>query len=333
MLRLGSQLIVDERSPGTVGWGAPSWGVMASRGFMGQRLRPGMLPSSAMKPRKVGARYFCGDCDSKKENEPVVAGNKWTGTKSAYQEAVTLHYTANHPDLHYPIDQGGLDAMLKAKAKAAAVLRMNADLKDLKKWEDSIGGGVDVSGFFRPVTRPRELPDLTEFDFPDANVADAAAEEIELDQLISIAAREGRRLLGIELQQLDSEFAAEFATAPDNADLTIAATLQLNSRTGLHNLDDPENLWRAQYTTVVANVEATAGTGAAIVGQFEGLNEVIPGGVVYVAPRLFFRFDNDMDRQVDTGDLFTRIATIRQRLTTFLLFELLEQYSGLFGLT
>ena len=323
-LTLGERFGMDDRgAPGQVsGWGIPGWGQKRSQmGLVGP-----------MKPLKVGARYFCGDCISLRDNKPVAAGNKFTSSKSEYQDGVLAHYTDNHPDLHYPIDQTGLDAMHKAKRKAEAILRLNADLKALSKWDGGVGGGgLDWSGEYQPVTRPRELPDFTEFDFPDANVADAGAEEIELDQLISIAARQGRRLLGVELQGLEVEASTEFLTAPDNADLEIAATLQLNTRTGLQNLDDPENLWQSTFFQEVANIETTAGTGTAVTDSFFGANLVPPGGVVYVSPRLFFRFINDMDRQVDTGDLFTRIATISQPLSTFLLFELLEQYSGLFG--
>ena len=284
-----------------------------------------------LKPLKVGARYFCGDCKSVHDNKPVASGNKFTSSKSEYQEAITAHFTAEHPDLHYPIDQTGLDAMHEAKRKAASILRQKAELKEFAKWDQGVGGGVDLSGEMQPVGRPRELPDFTEFDFPDANVADDGVEEIEFDQLISISARQGRRFLGVEMQNLDAETAVEFLTAPDNADLDIGFNVELNTRTGAQNLDDPENLWRFRATSSVANIEATAGVGTAIFGQWETKNRAPPGGVVYVAPRLFWRFTNQMDRQIDTGDLFARLATIGQPLSTFLLFELLEQYSGLFG--
>ena len=325
-LTLGDRFGVDDRgSRGQVsGWGIPGWG----------QKRAQMGLAGPMKPLKVGARYFCGDCISMRDNDPVAMGNKFTSSKAEYQLAVEAHYADNHPDLHYPIDQTGIDGMYRAQRQAEAILRREKDVKAFAKWNGGVGGGQGVgdwSGSFRPVTRPRELPDFTEFDFPDANLADAGTEEIELDQLISIAARQGRRLLGVEIQGLTAEAGTEFLTAPDNADLDIIANLQLNTRTGPQNLDDPENLWRVGFTLAVANIEATAGTGTAVVTQLKEENEVIPGGVVYVSPRLFFRFQNDMDRQVDAGDLFTRIATISQALSTFLLFELLEQYSGLFG--
>ena len=296
-----------------------------------------------MKPMPIGARMFCGEnCEEADKGQPIAMGHKFGVSKAEYQVTITKHYTDAHHDLHYPLPQEGLDQLQKYKNRLRAHKILEAQLKELGKlknddglypWEIGVGGGVDFSGSFRPVTRPRELPDFTEFDFPDANLADAGTEEIELDQLISIQARQGRRFLGVELQNLDIEFSTEFLTAPDNADLDITLGMELNTRTGAQNLDDPENIWRSVFRQAIANVEATAGTGAAITGQFSGVREAPPGGVVYVSPRLFFRVTNSMDRQIDTGDLMALIATVSQRLSSFLLFELLEQYSGLFGLT
>ncbi len=340
LLRLGNQFLLSDRSvggePGRAwgqsGWGIPKWG-------------PGRMrnPVGPMKPMPIGARYFCGDCDSVKENEPVAFGSKFGATKAEYQDAVTAHYTDNHKDLHYPIDQVGLDAFEKAKRKASSILQTQTDMKALKKWQktgklpepefgdehNGVGGGIDVSGSYLPVSRVRELPDFTEFDFPDANVADSAVEEIELDQLISIQARQGRRMLGVELQNLGIEIATEYLTIASGVDHEMTSLLELNTRTGGFNLDDPENLWRHRVSLVVSIGAATEVAQAEILE----INDLSPGGVVYVAPRLFWRFSNELDRQVDTGDLMTRIATINQPLSTFLLFELLEQFSGLFGLT
>ena len=347
IISLGPRYLLSDRSPvgepgrawNQSGWGIPRWGA--------QRIAAGMM--GPMKPMPIGARYFCGDCESVKENKPVAFGHKFGATKAAYQEEITAHMTENHKDLHYPIPQDLLDAHEAAKSKAHAKLILLKNLQDvgvqLTKAEkkliepdfgsngNGIGGGQDYSSSYQAVSRPRELPDFTEFDFPDANVADDGVEEIEFDQLISIQARMGRRFLGVELQNLDVEAETEFTTAPDNADLVIDALLEFNTRTGGFNLDDPENLWRFRRGQAVANVEATAGTGAAISADYLGINNVPPGGRVYVSPRGFWRFTNQMDRQVDTGDLFALLATIDQRLGTFLLFELLEQYSGLFGLT
>lgn len=343
LLRLGENLIIADRMPGGApgpsygvsGWGMPSWGTM--RGLGG-----------VARPTPVGARYFCGDDYPMYEaqEEPCAQGNIYNSTKSQYQEAVTAHYTEEHADLHYPLPQSDLDRMHAARLKANKILRAQADLDNLKifkaggdpwaKEEEGVEGGleptgaIDLSGDILPVTRPRELPDFTEFDFPDADLADAAVEEIELDQLISIAARQGRRFLGVEIQNLSAgEMAVEFSTAASAA-LEISHRLQLNTRTGNHNLDDPEQLWRQEATLRIVDYEAA---GPPVYAAFSDQRSPPPGGRVYVAPRLFWRFLNNMDRQVDTGDLFALIATVAQPLSTFLLFELLEEFSGLFGLT
>ena len=296
------------------------------------------------KPLPIGARYFCGDCESVKGNVPVAQGNKFGATKTEYQDAVTAHYTENHKDLHYPVDQARSDAnAMKAKVRARKIAAKRQDelhklihefLKHgtlkVEGGQELPTGGFDMSGSQHPVRRPRELADLTDFDFPDANVADAAAEEIELDQLVSIQARIGRRLLGVEIQNLGaSEMVQEFLTIA-GADHEMTSRLSLATRTGSFNLDDPELIYLLQGTIV----SAFQGTGEAMLSQpISGHKFPPPGGTVYVALRLFWRFLNNLDRQVDTGDLFTAIATIDQRLSTFLLFEMLEERSGIFAFT
>ncbi len=317
--------ISDRGAPGRgiSGWGMPRWA------------RSSFRAGGALKPTPVGARYFCGDDypQSVAQHEPCAVGDMYSMSKADYQQLVTDHYTEEHKDLHYPVDQAALDVKaIEAKHKALAEKAkldkayqeaMVALVKNgLAKAEG--GAPLDTSSQYLAVARPRELPDFTEFDFPDANVADAGAEEIELDQLISIAARQGRRFLGAEIQNLGNEFMEEVVTLA--ADTVLKSALDLNTRTGGFNLDDPENLWR-QAAFLAVNV--TEGSSRDALEE----NSPPPGGQVYVAPRLFWRFTNNLDRQVDIGDLFVRIATIAQPLSTFLLFELLEQYSGLFGLT
>jgi len=333
LLRLGDQMIIADRMPGGApgpaygvpGWGMPNWASM--RGLGG-----------VARPKPVGARYFCGDDypQSEAQTEPCATGNIYTSTKKQYQEAVTEHYTEEHADLHYPVDQFELDMVDRhdaQKAKEKALLEAAKTNKLLQELVNQgklpvEGGGMDHGGMVLPVTRPRELPDFTEFDFPDANLADAATEEIELDQLISIAARQGRRFLGLNLQNLTAELQQEMLTV-GLADLEMTYRIELNTRTGGHNLDDPESLWRREYS----NIAAVITTVGEVVQDFMDKNDPPPGGRVYVAPRLFWRFVNNLDRQVDVGDLFVRIATVSQQLSTFLLFELLEEFSGLFGLT
>ncbi len=342
LIEMGPRYALSDRSIqgdraagyGVTGWGIPRWARQrAAMGFLGP-----------MRPMPIGARYFCGDCDSAKENNPIAYGHKFGPTKAQYQEEITAHYTENHKDLHYPVDQAASDAKkMAAKVRAHKVaaqnqVELNALLLKLLKegklkvegGQELPTGGFDVSGSQLAVRRPRELADLTDFDFPDANVADTGVEEIELDQLVSIRARIGRRLLGVELQNISTgELVTEFLTMA-GADIEMSGRITLATRTGDFNLDDPELLYRLNF----AVVGAFQGTG-------EGQNHIAlsdhkfppPGGTVYVAIRLFWRFLNNLDRQVDTGDLFTAIATIDQRLSTFLLFEMLEERSGIFAFT
>lgn len=329
VLRLGRRMVLTDRGApggGVSGWGLPRYAAMAP-------LR------GVARPMPVGARYYCGDGYDHAHETPCAMGNNYDSTRQQYQQAIIDHYTAEHPDLHYPADQAYED-FVAIMAKAAenrkamskgeklhhevAVRRRTGYFGDFP-----IKGGLDVGSKFLPVSRPRELPDLTEFDFPDANVADAGTEEIELDQLISIAARQGRRFLGVALQNITTEMDTEFLTV-NSADHAMEIGLQLNTRTGAHNLDDAEQIWRKDWAVVSTDAEPAS---AMMTLELEEGLDVVPGGKVYVAPRLFWRFANNLDRQVDTGDLFVRIATIAQPLTTFLLFELLEEFSGLFGLT
>ena len=136
-------------------------------------------------------------------------------------------------------------------------------------------------------------------------------------------------VLGVELQGILNEMTQEFLTI-NSADHEMAINLALATRTGAQNLDDPELLWRKVLDVVSTDAEVGS---AMLVLDMEENQTIPPGGRVYVAPRLFLRTVNDLDRQLDTGDLFTAIATINQPLSTFLLFEMLEQHSGLFGLT
>lgn len=312
LVSLGPRYLLSDRSStgepgrawGVPGWGIPSWGAGRTRNLAGP-----------LKPMPIGARYFCGDGGKEHGETPCAQGNKFGATKDAYQEAVTKHYTEEHPDLHYPLDQDALDAKA-IEAKHARLL----------KRAKAVGGMVDLSGQALPVARPRELADISAFDYPDANVADAGAEEIELDQLISIAARRGRRFLGVEHQALSNEILTEIITL--TTDTALQVDLQLNTRTGIHAIDDPEQIWRSD---IGVSLNVTEGSQTNII--VDELRPAEPGGKVYVAPRLFWRFTNNLDRQVDIGDLFVRIYSVDQPLSAFLLFEMLEESSGLFALT
>lgn len=330
-VEMGPRFILSDRSvsgePGRA-WNTPGWGIPA---YARARMAAGL--AGPQKPMPIGARYFCGEGDAAHSAHPCAQGSKYGAAPAAYQEAVTAHYTEEHPDLHYPVNQAKLDhdaVAAKAKARKKALKDSRETLKLLQDLMAAgqlpVEGGVDMSGQALSVARPRELADITAFDFPDTNVADAGTEELELDQLISIAARRGRRFLGVELQALSNEFLQEIITL--TADTVLQTDIQLNTRTGNHAVDDPEQIWRMDFGW---SINITEGSQSEFI--LDELRPAEPGGKVYVAPRLFWRFTNNLDRQVDIGDLFGRIYSVDQALSAFLLFEMLEESSGLFALT
>lgn len=169
-----------------------------------------------------------------------------------------------------------------------------------------------------------ERPDFTIISFPAANVADVAGEEIELDQALSLAGRFGRDLLGVNTQRVLESMATEHLTIT-TADHEMAALIRLQTRTGsTFSLSDPELLWRARWHAVVAagatpvdNVVFNPGFYETLYGEPE----------LYVAPRLFWRFDNDMDAQINADAWDGRVSSMSRKLTFQLFVELLERYA------
>ena len=110
--------------------------------------------------------------------------------------------------------------------------------------------------------------------------------------------------------------ASEFLTV-NSVDHQMAIQFALNTRTGAQNLDDPENLWRKTFQVV--STDAEPGSAMMALAMSEEAS-IPPGGAVYVAPRLFWRVSNDLDAVLSAGTMFSRIATVDQKLSTFLLF-------------
>ena len=180
---------------------------------------------------------------------------------------------------------------------------------------------TDLSGGGPLLAAPgRERPDYTVFPFPAANLADAGVEEIEIDQAISLQGRRGRELLGALIMNLaNGEILPELITLA--ADTHLQAGFSLASRTGAFFIDDPELLWTYQ-AGVAMNV--TEGSAQAM----EELGNLMLGEPeLYVAPRLFWRFANNLDRQVDASDLRARISSISQPLNFNEFIELLERFA------
>lgn len=182
---------------------------------------------------------------------------------------------------------------------------------------------MNVSHQFHLAAPGRERPDYTLISFPAANVSDAAGEEIELDQALSLAGRFGRDLLGIDTQGIPESMVSEHLTIA-TADHEMQALVRLQTRTGaLFSLSDPELLYRARWFQGV-----TAPTTATSEATNIGFYETIYGEPeLYVAPRLFWRFDNDLDATVSADALDGRISSMSRRLTFQLFVELLERFA------
>lgn len=168
----------------------------------------------------------------------------------------------------------------------------------------------------------RERPDYTSFTWPAASLADAAAEEIELDQALSLAGRFGRDFLGLQLGSIIDDFATEHLTI-GTADHRMSLVVDLNTRTGAYGFEDPEQLYSLEIEASV-----TAPTTATSQGMILSKETLLYGEPeLYVAPRLFFRVANDMDATLGAGAAGCRIASISVRLNFQLFIELLERFA------
>ncbi len=168
-----------------------------------------------------------------------------------------------------------------------------------------------------------ERPDITPFTWPAATVTDSSTEEIELDQALSLASRQGRDFLGMLIAGVPEAMGIEHLTVA-GSDHTMELLLTLASRTGAFTLADPELIAR----WMAYSINAAGGTDTATVPfdpsvDFTPLSEPF----LYVAPRLFFRIDNDIDASLVADAHSCRIYTMARRLTFRLFIELLERFA------
>ncbi len=168
----------------------------------------------------------------------------------------------------------------------------------------------------------RERPDYTLFDFPDATVTDTSTEEIEFDQALSLAGRFGRDFLGVMVGNPIGVLATEHLTI-GTADHNMRMILSLNTRTGAFTLGDPESIYQCIYETAVT--APTTATSESFQPNIERTNYAEP--FLYVAPRLFWRLENNMDASITTGQMDARIGSISVKLTFPLFIELLERFA------
>lgn len=177
----------------------------------------------------------------------------------------------------------------------------------------------------------RERPDYTVFQFPAAALVDGAAEEIEVDQALSLVGRRGRDFLGVGvIQGLLDQMLEEILTVVD-ADHSQQFSFRLATRTGQFQPSDPELMWYWDVDHTHNNV--TVGTDAGPI--VTNLNPITEGGngmlgepFLYVAPRVFWRLQNDGDQTLAIDDLSVRWGSIPVRLTFFTFIELLERFAN-----
>lgn len=171
----------------------------------------------------------------------------------------------------------------------------------------------------------RERPDLTLFDFPDATLNDGSAEEIEFDQALSLAGRFGRDFLGVQIDGLvDPTIVTEWQTQAAATDFDMFARFTLSTRTGAFVYGDPELIWARNVMTAKAGV--TSGVTDPVLA-WEKEESQYGEPFLYVAPRLFWRFANDLNYNAAVGDFDVRMASISVRLTFPIFIELLERFA------
>lgn len=168
-----------------------------------------------------------------------------------------------------------------------------------------------------------ERPDITPLAFPAANVTDTSSEEIELDQALSLAGRQARDLLGVQVRNILGTMGTEYLTA-GAADHEMKAVIRLASRTGQFDFSDPELLWLIEYLHIQASIGTDAGPGI-----FNPHVEELKYGeaFMYVAPRLFWRLENNIDATISADALDARIFSMSRRLTFRAFVELLERFA------
>ena len=269
---------------------------------------PGYQLLASPIPSVVGARYICGQC-----------GNHNVGFDGGAEA------THDHPaDVVYNMYQGGSKAAYAEAVHAHNVEQKHKEGSMITRGPPKdVGGGSGPSdpdgGGYVAFSRRTELMDYTAFTAPNAAVTDTSTEEIEIDQALSLAGRRGRRFFGVSYSGPVSDILASIVV--DTADVRLLYSLALNTRTGGFGPQSPEELW-FQEVTYTLNATEGAMTGPNVVTMMAP-----PGGDVYVAPRLFWRFVNNLDATVAADAWGVRIASIDQPLSFQVFIELLERFA------
>jgi len=178
--------------------------------------------------------------------------------------------------------------------------------------------------------RGRERPDYTVFTFPAATLADAASEEIEVDQALSLTGRRGRDFLGVGVVAGVLDEMVSEQSSLTFADKEIRGAFRLATRTGQFEVSDPELLWYWQVAAAWGDIQQGTDAGGGLESLHvvsEGGNEMLGEPFLYVAPRLFWRFTNDFDRNTTIDTMFVRWGSVSVALTFPIFIELLERFA------
>ncbi len=173
--------------------------------------------------------------------------------------------------------------------------------------------------------RGRERPDYTVFTFPAASLNDAAGEEIEIDQALSLQGRRGRDFLGVNgIGMLLESMVAEHLTI-GTIDHEMTARFRLSTRTGQFRYSDPELIWDFRVSQSVT--APTTATSEAFNPVTDGGNAMLGEPFLYVAPRLFWRVDNSLDAAIPADFMDVRWGSVSVTLTFPVFIELLERFA------
>jgi len=113
------------------------------------------------------------------------------------------------------------------------------------------------------------------------------------------------------------------------ADFEQGFSFRLSTRTGAFNVNDPELIWvwRAQSTYNFVSTTAVGEIFPRLDPMSDGGNWGLGEPFLYVAPRLFWRFQNDGDQTITADEFSVRWGSIGVPLSFFVFIELLERFA------
>lgn len=165
------------------------------------------------------------------------------------------------------------------------------------------------------------------FTSPSANLANGAANEIEIETGISIVDRAILRILGMQVQGLVASLIEDEGNEATN--VTSGVHGKLSTRTGDFNIDDPEFVIGLNgRLRIVSGGAATVHTDSAVEYYAPA-----PGGSLVATPRLIYRLVNDLAGGPTTISADTHAIRIGYEFVPVnrdLLIELLERHADIF---